>query len=351
MRAACVITSIMPPNDAVGSFAASQDIDHVIVVGDRKSPPSYALGGVRFMSVAEQEGLGWRVLAQLPYNHYCRKVLGYLEAARAGAEFILESDDDNLVIPGRQCAIWRCSSHHEFGPATDALRFVNVYRHFTDQFIWPRGLPLRAIVGSNASPELAVPSGTAHRIGVWQGLAQGDPDVDAIYRLTYGGECNFRDEPPVTLAPGVVCPFNSQNTAFLAELLPLMYLPAFVTFRYTDILRSLVAQPILWATGLRLCFVPASVVQLRNAHDLLRDFESEVPMYLTTERAIELAASAVSASQSIGDNLASAYAALERGGIVESRERHLLDLWLADCERALRGRQGIPHGDQALASP
>lgn len=349
MRASCVITSILPPTDAVGSFAASQDLGAVIVVGDRKSPSSYPLGGVRFMSVTEQEALGWRVLAQLPYNHYCRKVLGYLEAVSSGAEVIFESDDDNLVMSGKSCAIWRAESALEFGPAADTLRFVNVYRHFTDQFIWPRGLPLRAILGSNANPEVAVPSGAEHRIGVWQGLAQGDPDVDAIYRLAHGGECQFRDQPPVTLAPRVVCPFNSQNTAFLAELLPLMYLPAFVTFRYTDILRSLVAQPILWATGLRLCFVPASVVQLRNAHDLLRDFESEVPMYLTTERAIELVANEVRAGQSIADNLASAYAALERGGIVESRERQLLDLWLVDCERALRGRQGIQHTDQTLA--
>lgn len=336
MRSSCVITSILPPTDAVASFDAAPEVDEVIVIGDRKSPPTYSLGRVRFISVADQVTLGWRVLDSLPYNHYCRKIVGYLEAARGGADVIYETDDDNCVIQGRQCDIWRSASDREIGPDGDGLRFVNVYRHFTDQFIWPRGLPLD-LVSQAASPrDVAQPCGNVHRIGVWQGLAQGDPDVDAIYRLTVGRECTFRDEAAVTLARGVACPFNSQNTAFLRELLPLMYLPAFVTFRYTDILRSLVAQPVLWAMGYRVCFVSASVFQLRNAHDLMRDFESEVPMYLTTRRAIELVAGAVSSTRGISDNLASAYAALEQGGVVEARERSLLDLWLADCDRALQ---------------
>lgn len=340
MKASCIITSILPPTDAVASFESASEMHEVIVVGDVKSPKSYALGRVRFLSVAGQERLGWRVAASLPYNHYCRKVLGYLEAAKGGAEVIYETDDDNVRLPGQRGDIWQVSSALEFGPEADGLRFLNAYRHFTDQFIWPRGLPLDAIVTSNARPEAAVRSASAHRIGVWQGLAQGNPDVDAIYRLTSAGECQFRSEPPVTLCRGVMCPFNSQNTAFRRELLPLMYLPAFVTFRYTDILRSLVAQPILWAMGCRLCFVPASVVQQRNAHDLLKDFESEVPMYLTSRRAAELAAGAVSATHSASENLVLAYAALERGRIVEARELRLLDLWLEDCDQAL----GVPTG-------
>lgn len=337
MRSSCVITSILAPTEAVASFERASEVDEVIVIGDRKSPPAYSLGRVRFISVADQVTLGWRVLDSLPYNHYCRKIVGYLEAARGGADVIYESDDDNLVIQGRRCDIWRETSEREIGPDSDGLRFVNVYRHFTDQFIWPRGLPLNEIRLEGSVCDVARPSGNGERIGVWQGLAQGDPDVDAIYRLTVGRDCTFRDEPPVTLARGVACPFNSQNTAFLRELLPLMYLPAFVTFRYTDILRSLVAQPILWAMGYRLCFVSASVFQLRNAHDLMRDFESEVPMYLTTRRAIELVADAVGSSRSIADNLSSAYAALEQGGIVEARECRLLELWLADCDHALQG--------------
>ena len=49
------------------------------------------------------------------------------------------------------------------------------------------------------------------RVGVWQGLADGDPDVDAIYRLTVG-------EP-------LVCPEDGDIQAFL-EALRARYLAA-----------------------------------------------------------------------------------------------------------------------------
>jgi hypothetical protein len=133
----------------------------------------------------------------------------------------------------------------------------------------------------------------------------------------------------------VVCPFNSQNTAFARALLPLMYLPAWVTFRYTDILRGLVAQPILWAAGLRLCFTSPTVFQDRNAHNYLKDFESEVPMYLTGRLALETAMKAVEVSRSVPQNLHAVYEALESIGVVTASELTLLEAWLEDCNRAL----------------
>ena len=51
-----------------------------------------------------------------------------------------------------------------------------------------------------------------------------------------------------------------------------MYLPAFVSFRFTDILRGYVAQRIMWDYGLRLGFLPPNVFQKRNEHDLMADF-------------------------------------------------------------------------------
>ncbi len=335
MKTACVITSIFPPTPAVASFASAAAFDSVLVVGDRKSPPTYELDGVRFLPLAEQERLAWRIIACLPRDHYARKMVGYLEAAAAGADILFDTDDDNRLIAGRQGDIWRAACRLEIGPAASTPRFVNVYRHFTAQVIWPRGLPLDCVVESTAKPPEAAPAATAPDVGIWQGLADGDPDVDAVYRLTCNRACTFDDAPAVALAPGVVCPFNSQNTAFRRDLLPLMYLPAFVSFRYTDILRGLVAQPILWAAGLRLCFTAATVFQDRNVHDYLKDFEAEVPMYLTARRALEIAAATATASRSVADNLRAVYAALEPAGIVPAQELPLLEAWLQDCATAL----------------
>jgi hypothetical protein len=106
-----------------------------------------------------------------------------------------------------------------------------------------------------------------------------------------------------------------------------------VTFRFTDILRSLVAQPVLWEHGLRLAFGSATVRQERNLHDYLKDFADEVPMYLQAEAAFDAALAATSAGASIAENLSASYESLEKGGIVEPRERPLLDAWLNDVAR------------------
>ena len=173
-------------------------------------------------------------------------------------------------------------------------------------------------------------------IGIWQGLADGDPDVDAIYRLVDNTPCYFRDDPPVVLSRGTLSPFNSQNTAVRRELFALLYLPCTVTFRFTDILRSLVAQPIMWAHGYTLGFTAATVVQIRNPHDYLRDFESEIPCYLESRHVVSLVTAAIQAGASVPDQLQQAYIALHRAGIVHQEELRVLSAWLEDCHAALR---------------
>lgn len=172
-------------------------------------------------------------------------------------------------------------------------------------------------------------------IGVWQALADGDPDVDAIYRLTDNTEVFFAQRPPIVLPEGTLCPFNSQNTAIRRELFALLYLPAYVNFRFTDILRGLVAQPIMWVHGYRLGFTQATVRQVRNPHDYVKDFEDEIPVYLHPHRVVAAVQRAIDPAVPIAENLRRAYAALAQEGLVTAQELELLDLWLADVQRLL----------------
>jgi hypothetical protein len=171
-------------------------------------------------------------------------------------------------------------------------------------------------------------------VGIWQSLADGDPDVDAIYRLIDHRPCFFQKRAPIALAAGTMCPFNSQATAFRREMFPLLYLPATVTFRFTDILRGIVAQPIMWAAGYLLGFTQATVVQDRNQHDLLHDFRDEIPCYLRTVEAMHTARAVVSSARSLADNLVIVYERLTDVGIVKPEELSLLDAWLTALQRA-----------------
>ena len=171
---------------------------------------------------------------------------------------------------------------------------------------------------------------TQCKVGVWQGLADESPDVDAIYRLTDNLPCIFDENEPIVLDVGNVCPFNSQNTAIIKELFPLLYLPCFVTFRFCDILRGLIAQPIMWLYGYRLGFTKATVTQIRNEHDYYEDFISEIPMYQYSEKVFETTDKSISSSRSITDNLVNSYEGLQREGIVQKEELETLKAWLED---------------------
>lgn len=320
-----VITSIFAPTKAVTKIAAMPEYQ-LIVAGDKKSPADWQADRVHYLSVADQEAQGFSMSTKLPFNHYGRKMMGYLHAIKAGASVIVDTDDDNIPYDG-----WEFPAFEgEFATSGADKGFVNIYKNFTSHHIWPRGYPLDLILNQDHNLKADELTATTSKIGIWQGLADSDPDVDAIYRLVDNTEIFFDKRAPIVLAEGTLCPFNSQNTAVRRELFPLLYLPAYVTFRFTDILRGLVAQPIMWAHGYKLGFTEATVLQERNPHDYVKDFESEIPCYLHPNRVIAAVRGAIDPTVTVAENLRRAYVALAAENIVTAQELELLDLWLAD---------------------
>jgi hypothetical protein len=326
MKKAVAVTTIHPPTSALRFYSNLPDC-RLFVAGDRKTPEDWFLNHTGFLPFGAS---GFPFETLLPPDHYCRKMLAYLAAMAWGATVIIDTDDDNLPGAGWAFPDWLTNS-----ALTQAnAGFINVYRWFTSQKIWPRGLPLNAIHESANWPENTVIS--TNNIGIWQGLADQDPDVDALYRLSIGQHCNFLPVSPLVLAPGTFSPFNSQNTAFRKEVFPLLYLPVSVNFRFTDILRSYVAQPILWQAGYQLGFCAANVVHQRNYHNLLEDLADELPMYRYVAIAAETSAAVVSSQAGIGNNLINVYEALAGKGIVKLHEPGLVEHWLRAVETYTR---------------
>ena len=319
-----VITSIFPPTQAVIDFAQKEDWQ-VVVVGDKKTPKDWTCENVIYLSPEDQEKLGYEIHKLLPWNHYGRKMIGYVYAIQHGAEYIYDTDDDNIPLKN-----W-----YTFEGAVSDIEtlsnndFVNIYRRFTGALVWPRGFPLQRVLTEIPT----VSSRQDAKVGVWQFLANEDPDVDAIYRLTNNTPIYFNNRDPFLLAKGSVCPFNSQNTVFNKEAFPLLFLPSYVTFRFTDILRGLVAQPILWNADLHLGFAEATVIQKRNPHDYMKDFESELPVYKYAEKVIDLTKETVVKTSNMSENLTRAYETFIEHGIAEEREAALLAAWLRDINK------------------
>ncbi|REJ80189.1 MAG: DUF288 domain-containing protein [Bacteroidetes bacterium] len=328
-----IITSIASPNEVLKSCAEGSRENGVrfIVIGDVKSPADFKLDSCEYYSVEAQEKTDFRLAKLLPYKHYARKNLGYLLAK--DSEVIIETDDDNFP---------RQDFWSERIRMTGALKlenqgWVNVYRAFSDSYIWPRGFPIEFLQDDmNSGSDLIIKFRTKGPelmdCPIQQGLADDNPDVDAIYRMTMKLPVVFGKVEPIALAKGSWCPFNSQNTTWFKEAFPLLYLPSYCSFRMTDIWRSFIAQRIAWTCNWSVLFHSSTVWQERNEHNLLKDFADEVPGYLNNVnicKALE-EADLKSGVLHIAENLMRCYKIMVSMNLVDEKELKLVDAWLQD---------------------
>lgn len=330
MRTALVITSIAAPNAVLRSFASgcrNHGVDFILI-GDKPSPLDFSLEGCDFWGLERQRTMPFQLASLLPERHYGRKNLGYLQAISSGAEVILESDDDNFPRP----EFWEPRTRTHEATGVQGTGWINLYRYFSEEPIWPRGFPLEHL--QDAVPEL--PGVSARHCPVLQGLADENPDVDAIYRLVGKLPLDFqRREHAVALGKGAWCPFNSQNTTWFKEAFQLLYLPSYCSFRMTDIWRSYVAVRICWENGWDVLFHNATVWQERNAHNLMKDFADEIIGYQNNKAICERLQALVikPGVEHIPANMVACYKEFIAMGLVGAQEMPLLEAWHSDMGR------------------
>jgi hypothetical protein len=326
-----VVTTIQAPTAAMRQLARAVQTcgGRLLVVGDRKGPAAYPVAQSELLTLEGQLALPWRLPPLLPVNHYVRKNAGYLLAISRGASRIYETDDDNA--PARS---WKPRRKEVKAVAVRRRGWCNVYAHFSGRHLWPRGFPLEEI--APASRRRPAPLSRARTVSspIQQGLADGNPDVDAVWRLVLPADVRFKSRPALVLTRGVWCPFNSQSTWWWPEAYPLLYLPSHCTFRMTDIWRSFIAQRCVWEMGGGVSFHAPEVVQERNAHNLLKDFQDEVPGYLNNSAICALLAGLrlERGRSATAGNLLRCYEALVGRGIFPEVELPLVRAWLGDLK-------------------
>lgn len=334
MSKSLIITSIANDQHPILKQFAQECKTHntpFIVIGDTKSPATFQLDGCDFWSVERQQQLPFEFAKKCPTRHYSRKNIGYLVAIQNGSTELVETDDDNIPRP----EFWSTKTRNVTAHAFENNDWVNVYHYFTEKMIWPRGYPLEDL--QKKQPDLqSLPEKTID-CPIQQGLADENPDVDAVYRLTYPLPLNFELKAKLALGKNAWSPFNSQNTYWFKEAFPLMYLPSYCSFRMTDIWRSYVAQRIAWECGWSVLYHEPTVWQERNEHNLMKDFEDEISGY-TNNKMIgrELAALKLKpGKENCFDNLVTCYQKLIDIKVVGAEEMDLLKAWISDLSKLL----------------
>jgi hypothetical protein len=326
-----VITSINGPQPRYRDYIERGW--HLVVVGDLKSPSkefeNWNTESQHFLSAQMQSEMYPELSDAIGFNTYARKNLGYLYALAQGAKVIWETDDDTFIRPELPdpTALFEISGNYVVRGKRQAF---NPYVYFApNSGLWPRGFPLRNVsLGRFSHPEsisVEEENFNLDDVDVIQTLVNLEPDVDAIYRLVIGDnqlEFPYRNDL-LLLDNGIVAPGNTQSTFWSTKRsFPYMYVPRHVDFRFCDILKSFVAQ-----SELKMAYGGFLVDQVRNPHDYLDDFKSEVSCYLQSEKVIEIVTSRKTRS------IIEVYKELIEAHICEESELEILSLFLNELKR------------------
>jgi hypothetical protein len=277
-----IITTINAPTPTILKHISNTQYD-TIIVGDKKTPNNeYENINCVYLDVSKQDDLFPTISKLMPYNHYCRKNIGYLYAFINGYKIIYETDDDNEPYDNFDQVLNNNNVSKTILSET-SCRWINVFTHFTNNsHIWPRGFPLSLI---KRTSEYSIKECDITP-SIINGLVENDPDVDAIFRLTciHENEIQWVNNQSVIVDNKNLCVFNTQNTFWLnPTLFASMLIPTSVSFRYCDILRGIISNIILKKTNNYMEYISPNVVQYRNEHNLIDDFKSEHEMYINNE--------------------------------------------------------------------
>lgn len=267
MKKVIVTTTINALTPALEKFDAFNGW-HLIVVGDLRTPKITLKRG-EYLSPEDQRKIDRELSDLIGWRCIQRRNLGFVHAARLGADLIATVDDDNE--PTKE---W--GKHDYAGRKVD----VNFYATKQPAFdpvgvchrnLWHRGFPAELCDGREYHP-------VAKRVpcDVQADLWNGDPDIDARCRRNHPGTVTF-DPAKFPVATNTFAPFNSQNTILTrAALTDYFCFPRIG--RYDDIWGAYICQ----AYGHRVVFGAPTVTQSRTGHSVDRDEAAELFGYQHT---------------------------------------------------------------------
>ena len=344
-----IVTTIFDPTTAVLQFARGVPNSCLVVVGDRKTNHTSWLSNplvpenVQYLDPTAQEALGFEIVEHVPWNHFGRKNIGFLYAVKEGARWIYDFDDDNTVkdssvhifgslMRGSYHVTHINSDHFLFNPYPS---FSPLMRNTDPHIVWPRGFPLNFIKdGKTSNSNENDAYSRNERVAIFQSLADQDPDVDAIYRMTKDISLIFTRPDTVLVVPrGTYAPWNAQATLVSKEAFFGLNLPVTVPGRVSDIWRSYVTGRLLWEAGYAVAFCSPFVTQYRNPHDYMVDFIDENDLYT---KSLDLIRIIDAFDGSMYTELSTMYTSLIQvlvdHGFVQVQDYHLACAWVRDLK-------------------
>lgn len=279
MKKYIVTTTINPPTLATLKFSKMDGWD-MIIVGDKKTPhASYKEVEATYLHPEEQESKYKELSDAIGWNNIQRRNIGYVEAYNLGADIIATVDDDNIpydnwgkdVMVGQEIEVDLYTTPHGY---FDPLSVTNSNQ------VWHRGYPLEFVPYRLVNVKYA--GKTKRKVLVQADLWDGDPDIDAMARLSVNPTVKFSDITEPYCSDGI-SPFNSQNTFLAREVMP-----------HYSVIPHVGRMDDIWGGYIMQHYFPGSVIynkatvyQDRNEQDLITNLENEILGYRRTLELLE----------------------------------------------------------------
>ena len=285
MKKIIVTTTINSPTEATKKFAEISQRDGwvFIIVGDTKTPHNEYFelekkySNVKYLSPEEQEKNYKEISDVIGWKTIQRRNVGFIAAYKMGADIIATVDDDNIPYEnwGQNLYVGKTIDVDLYDPELEVFDPLSITK---DNHIWHRGYPIEYLQKRH---RVEYKGKIKRKVLVQADLWDGDPDIDAMARLTYKPIVKYSDitEP---YCSNKIAPFNSQNTFLSREVIPFYSVLPF-TGRMDDIWGSYILQHYFPNSVI---YNKASVYQDRNVQDLITNLEKEIIGYRDTLRLI-----------------------------------------------------------------
>lgn len=212
----------------------------------------------------------------LPWNCIQRRQVAILKAFSMGADLIVLIDDDNYIACEDYIGkVLGTGATAEQLTVSSQRGWYNICDDLEDRQsrkFYPRGYSWNERVDEDTH---AVWSRKTARSVVTAGFWLGDPDIDAVTRLSAPIDVvGYKRKENYALDSGVFSPFNSQNTTIHRDIVPAYFLVPEIG-RFDDIWASYIVERIAWEMGDVITYGQPLVRQNRNDHDLWVDAYAE----------------------------------------------------------------------------
>jgi hypothetical protein len=283
MKKYIVTTTINKPTEATLKFCdiAVRDNWVFVIVGDTKTPHEeyFKLQNehVIYLTPEKQTELYPELSEIIGWKTIQRRNIGFVFAYKNGADIVATVDDDNIPYDnwGKDLYVNKEIFVDMYEPKLDVFDPLSVTK---DNYIWHRGYPIEYL----QQRHLVEYKGKVKRkILVQADLWDGDPDIDAMARLTFKPIVKYSDISK-PYCSNKISPFNSQNTFLSRDVIPFYSVFPF-TGRMDDIWGAYILQHYFPNSVI---YSPASVYQDRNVQDLITNLEKEIIGYRNTLKLI-----------------------------------------------------------------